>query len=58
MKVALYKAISEGIPFQGCSERIPDNRIGAPAPDERQIIAELTKEHWSLSMMAGETINT
>lgn len=44
MKVALYKAISEGdTHFKAVLNIFPDNRIGAPAPDERQIIAEFDK---------------
>jgi cytidine deaminase len=44
MKVALYKAISEGdTHFKAVLNVFPDNRIGAPAPDERQIIAEFDK---------------
>jgi glutamine transport system substrate-binding protein len=44
MKVALYKAISEGeTHFKAVLNLFSGDRIGSPTPDERQIIAEFNK---------------
>jgi cytidine deaminase len=41
LKVAVYKAISEGeTHFKAVLSLFPGDKIGAPAPDERQIICE------------------
>ena len=43
-KVAVFKAISEGEShFKAVVSIYPGDRIGAPAPDERQIIAEFDR---------------
>jgi glutamine transport system substrate-binding protein len=44
VKVAVFKAISEGeAHFKAVVSIFPGDRIGAPAPDERQIIAEFDR---------------
>ena len=44
VKVAVFKAISDGeAHFKAVLSIFPGDRIGAPAPDERQIIAEFDR---------------